>query len=180
MNSYEDDDEFLSIIRDLITNDKVKQMMRYRHHCDVSTYKHCINVSYISYLMCKKLRLDYVSVARAGMLHDLFLYDWRDKRPFKGILKMNAFTHPKVAIENAEKICNLNEKEKDIIVKHMWPVTFFLMPRYAESFIVTIADKYCALSETKEYIIKKRRIRKAYIISYLISEALMNATVIFE
>ena len=27
MNSYEDDDEFLSIIRDLLTNDKVKQMI---------------------------------------------------------------------------------------------------------------------------------------------------------
>lgn len=30
---------------------------------------------------------------------------------------------PKSALQNAEKEFLLNDKEKDIILKHMWPVT---------------------------------------------------------
>ena len=41
--------------------------------------------------------LDYVSVARAGMLHDLFLYDWRKRE--NGRKGLHAFTHPKSAYE---------------------------------------------------------------------------------
>jgi len=29
--------------------------------------------------ICKKYNLDYASAARAGMVHDLFLYDWRKR-----------------------------------------------------------------------------------------------------
>ena len=36
-------------------------------------YEHLIKVSYKSYKIAKKLDLDYVSVARAGLLHDFYL-----------------------------------------------------------------------------------------------------------
>ncbi len=36
--------------------------------------------------------------------------------------------------------------EKDIIIKHMWPITIIL-PKYKESFIVGCADKFCATVE---------------------------------
>ena len=39
----------------------------------------------------------------------------------------------------------------DIIVKHMWPLTVTL-PKYRESYIVTLADKYCATSEMLKFI----------------------------
>ena len=51
-----DKKEFLSIIADLLENDLVNQMRQYRQHYDVSTYEHCMNVSYISYKICKKLK----------------------------------------------------------------------------------------------------------------------------
>ena len=41
-------------------------------------------------------------------------------------------------------------KEKEIIKKHMWPLTFS-PPKYLESFIVTIVDKYCAFKEWSMY-----------------------------
>ena len=44
-------------------------------------------------------------------------------------------------------ITDLTEKEQDIILKHMWPVTLIL-PKYKESFIITFVDKYCAIQET--------------------------------
>ena len=54
--------------------------------------------------------------------------------------------HPITALVNATHLFTLNDKEKDIIVKHMWPLTPAL-PKYAESFVVSTADKMCALAE---------------------------------
>ena len=146
--------EFFDIISDLLKNEKVNQMKRYRQHCDVNTYVHCINVAFISYSICKKLKLDYVSATRAAMLHDLFLYDWREKRPKKKFTDKHAFKHPKIALENAKTVTELNAKEEDIILKHMWPVTI-VPPKYKEGYVITIADKYSATMETIEFIKRK-------------------------
>lgn len=157
MFSYDNDnnEEFLDIISDLLENNKVKQMKKYRQHGETSTYAHCMNVSYVSYLVSQKLGLDYKSAARGGMLHDMFLYDWREKRPFRGLLNMHAFTHPRIALKNAEKEFKLNDIEKDIIEKHMWSVTLLHKPKYKESYIVTLADKYCAMGETGQNVAKQ-------------------------
>lgn len=164
-------EEFLCIIDDIITNETVKQMKNFRQHCDTSCYEHCLHVAYYSYFLCKKLGLDYISTARAAMLHDLFLYDWRKKYRDIELPGLHAFVHPKIALKNASLIFDLNEKEQDIIVKHMWPVTITL-PKYKESYIVTLMDKYSALRETYIYTqskLKKNRIYKyAYIFLSLI------------
>lgn len=156
--------EFYSIIRDLINTDSVQEMKKYRQHYDTSTYEHCFNVSYISYKICKKLNLDYISAARGAMLHDLFLYDWRNSS--KNLDGLHAFVHPKIALKNASKLFDLSEKEKDIIVKHMWPVTISF-PKYKESYIVTFVDKYSALRETYKYYRKFLIKRKIYKYAYL-------------
>ena len=46
------------------------------------------------------------------------------------------------------------KKEQDIIKKHMWPVTLAL-PRYKESYVITLVDKYSAMKESLGYY--KRR-----------------------
>lgn len=148
--------EFENIIADITKNDTVQKMKNFNQHCDTTCFDHCKHVAYINYLICKKLKLDYVSAARAGMLHDLFLYNWRGSKKELDLKKYHAFIHPEIALENASKLFDLNKKEKDIIVKHMWPVTFFHFPKYRESFIITISDKYCAIAETFAYIRKKR------------------------
>lgn len=145
INKIYEDKEFICIIDDIINNEIVQKMKDFRQHYNVSCFEHCLCVSYYSYLICKKLKLDYKSVARAGMLHDLFLYDWRKRE--NGREGLHAFTHPKTALENSLKLFDLNEKEKDIILKHMWPVTI-VPPKYLESYIITFVDKHCAISET--------------------------------
>ena len=59
---------------------------------------------------------------------------------------------------------DLNKKEKDIIIKHMWPLTI-IPPRYIESFIITLVDKYCALKESYNYysgkVVSKKILRYA-------------------
>ena len=69
------DDEFNVIVKDLTNNPYVLDMKNFRQHCDTSTFEHSYKVAYISYKICKKLNLDYKSVARAGMLHDFYLYE---------------------------------------------------------------------------------------------------------
>ena len=60
----------------------------------------------------------------------------------------------------------LSEKEKDMIIKHMWPVTP-QFPKSKEGFILTFIDKHCALAEAikvlKKNIHKKKVWRYAYI-----------------
>ena len=171
MNSKYHLTEFFDIIQDIISNDTVKKMKNYRQHCNTSCFKHCMQVAYFTFISCKAFKLDYISATRAAMLHDLFLYDWRKKYRDVDLPGLHAFAHPRIALKNANKIFNLNEKEKDIIAKHMWPVTFSL-PRFKESYIVTIMDKYSACLETYLYIqenLKKRTFYKtAYIFLSLI------------
>lgn len=155
--------EFEYIIADLMSNKTVQEMSKYRQHYDTSCLEHCKNVAFYNYIICKKLKLNYISAARAGLLHDLFLYDWRVKQP--GSNRLHAFHHPRIALNNSLKLFNLNKLEQDIILKHMWPLTVIL-PKYPESYITTLIDKYCALSESYNYykkiLISKELYRYAY------------------
>lgn len=141
-------DEFFLIINDIIKNANVQKMKIYNQHAGTSCYKHCIQVAYYTYIICKKLNLDYISATRGAMLHDLFLYDWHNyAKQDKSWKSMHAFMHPKIALKNATKFFNLNNIEKDVIVNHMWPVTIKI-PHYKETIVVTFADKYSACVET--------------------------------
>ena len=96
------DSEFIEITKELIENETVQEMKKYRQHFETSCYEHCFIASYYCYVICKKLKLDYVSATRAAMLHDLFLYDWRKRQ--NGRKGLHAFTHGKTAYENASKL----------------------------------------------------------------------------
>ena len=138
------DKDFIMIISDLLDQEKVQEMKHYRQHYNINCFEHCLFVSYNTYLICKKHHLDYISGARAGMLHDLFLYDWRKRE--NGRRGLHAYTHPEVALKHASTFLNLNDKEKDMILKHMWPVTP-AFPKYKETFVITFVDKYFAVAE---------------------------------
>ncbi|MDF5581100.1 hypothetical protein P3730_24785, partial [Vibrio parahaemolyticus] len=133
--------EYVDSIYDLIHHDKVKSMDNFIQHGDISTLNHALNVSYKSYIISKKLNLKYVSCARAGLLHDFFLYDWHNHEPLDNL---HGFIHPKLALKNAEENFQLSDLEKDIIVKHMWPLTV-KFPKYKESYVVCLVDKYCSI-----------------------------------
>jgi uncharacterized protein len=137
------EEEYEECIKDLIVNKDVGSMRNFMQHGDTNTLEHCLNVSYYSYRMCKNFGLDFRAAARGGLLHDFFLYDWHKGKDYKGL---HGLKHPKIALMNAEARFELSDKEKDIIKKHMWPTTIKL-PKYKESFIVMMMDKYCAVEE---------------------------------
>lgn len=151
LNKIENDKEYQNIIKEYIKNDTVQEMNKYIQHCDTSCFEHCYSASYKCYKIAKKLGWDYKSAARGAMLHDLFLYDWRIKGDRKGL---HAYTHGKASLENASKLFNLNDIEKDMILNHMWPVTVRI-PKAKETFLLTAVDKYCAIAEMIEYLYEK-------------------------
>ena len=88
------DAEYLEDVADILTNKEFLALNSYRHHVATTRLMHSINVSYISWLTAKKLGCDAQAAARAGLLHDFFLYDPREGRPSR---ELQAFCHPKVA-----------------------------------------------------------------------------------
>lgn len=144
--TWENDKEYMNIVQDIITDKEFMKLDDITHHHYTTRYVHSIYVSYVSYVIAKEKGLDYVSTARAGLLHDFFLEE-RTEVEAKGLGSHNA-VHPQIALENARKMTNLNEIEEDIILKHMFLCTLsFKLPKYRESYIVSFVDKYCSISE---------------------------------
>ena len=84
------------------------------------------------------------ALVKGALLHDYFLYDWHEKR--KGH-HFHGFTHPGTALKNAEKEYELGDIERNIISRHMFPLTV-VPPMCREAWLVCLADKYCAVKET--------------------------------
>lgn len=141
------DKEFFDIISDILENKIFQDLKLYKHHYIYTRFEHCLSVSYYTFFICKFLKLNYISATRAALLHDLFFYDCEDKLVCP---KNHIKIHPKIALQNAQKLFKLNKLEQDIILKHMWPMTF-CPPKYFESFIVTFIDKYCAFKEWRNF-----------------------------
>jgi uncharacterized protein len=146
------DKEFLEHIDDLVDSDAVNEMKYVIHLGRTSTFEHCLNVSYYNYLICKKLGLDARAGARGGLLHDLFLYDWHTVTLANG----HAIKHADRALANAEENFDISPLERDIIKKHMFPITLGI-PRHRESFVITLTDKYCGALEVLSHNFKKIR-----------------------
>lgn len=139
--------EYIETIIDLLYNSSVMQMNDYIQHSDVTTFRHCLHVSLMSYLICLKLsfiHFDLRAVARGALLHDMFLYNWHNK----SVARLHGFFHPAIALHNAEEnVTDLGSCEKDIILNHMWPLTIYRRPKYKETFVVMAADKICTILE---------------------------------
>ena len=132
--------EFLQIVNDILINKKFNKLKNEVHHYNSNRYDHCLDVSYKTYLICKKMNLDYVSATRAALLHDFFFttdFKESDKKLFK---------HPSIAYDNALSITSLNEKEINIIKSHMYPIGG-VVPRSTEAVIVDAVDDFVAIKE---------------------------------
>ncbi len=144
---------FLETVSDILQNPEYRKLAEFKHHSS-SILDHCLQVGYISYLIGRRFHMDTTALARGGVLHDFFLYDWRSDRfdysSFSAFKKSHAFRHPSIALQNAENCFDLNAREKDIILHHMWPVTI-KPPHYKETYLVSTVDKYTAC---QEYILR--------------------------
>lgn len=142
MDVFSDDQEFINITSFILNNDDFMKTKECIHH-GLTRYDHSLRVSYYSYKMCKFLKLDARETAIAGLLHDFFLA----KNDNKKERFQSFFRHPKVALDNADSHFFLTDKEKDIIESHMFPVIPTKPPKYLESWVVSLVDKFVAAYE---------------------------------
>lgn len=138
---------FFSEVKKMEKQSRLAESKKNYQHGQTSVYKHSLRAAYESCAFAERYHLpvDYESLIRGAVLHDYFLYDWHDtshkhKRP-------HGFYHPKAALHNALQDFELNETEKNIILRHMFPLTV-IPPKYLEAWIVCIADKKCSFLET--------------------------------
>lgn len=136
MLNIKKDESYFSIVDGIIYDKEFNKLNEIEHH-GISRYTHSVRVSYISYRICKLLKLDYEDAARAGLLHDFYIS--KENRTFKERFT-DTFTHPKKAVDHALEIYGINGREQDIIRSHMFPFTTSI-PTYAESWIVVLVDK---------------------------------------
>lgn len=141
---------FPGCVGDLLESDQVMQMSRFISHGKTSTLEHCCAVAYFSMRLCRILRLqiDETSMLRGAFLHDFYLYDWHV--PVSG-RKLHGFSHPTAALRNARSHFMINRLEANVIEAHMWPLTLRSVPKYRESVVVCLVDKYCSFLETMGY-----------------------------
>lgn len=120
-------------------------MDKFIQHGDTTCLKHTIAVAYFSIMLAEKLGISYKKsdLIRGALLHDYFLYDWHDGDG----RQIHGFTHPASALHNADRDFELTDTERDIIKKHMFPLTV-IPPKCREAWIVCMVDKACSLYET--------------------------------
>lgn len=135
----------IECINDLIQSKSFAGMREYIQHGHTDCLLHSIAVAHLSLeAACFfHIKADKRSMAKGALLHDYFLYDWhKPGSPHR----FHGFTHPGIALANAMREWDLNDTEKDIIKKHMFPL-IPVLPRYKESVLVCIADKICSTTE---------------------------------
>lgn len=139
------DREVISCLREMIKGSRLSQMLEFYQHGNTECLAHTLGVVYCALDIAKKLHIDVNKreLIRGGILHDYFLYDWHDGKMER---KIHGFTHPSKALKNAEADFNLTSREKDIIKKHMFPLTV-IPPLHIEGWLICAADKICACRE---------------------------------
>lgn len=144
--------ELMCVLRehgeDILLSEKFRETIHHMQHGTMSVREHCENVAKLSVAINDKLRLNCnkKDLVRGALLHDYFLYDWHWTE-HEDSEKLHGFHHPTVALKNAMRDFDVTAIQKDIIKKHMWPMTI-IPPLCREAWVVTLADKYCSTLET--------------------------------
>lgn len=134
---------------DILKSERMATEKDFIQHGSISCYDHSLNVAKKSLIIAGFLlifiKINEKSLIRGALLHDYFLYDWH-----KSEHRLHGFFHAKRALKNAESDFKLNDIEKNIIKRHMFPLNI-CPPKYRESWIVCLADKLCAVEEFFKY-----------------------------
>ena len=133
---------------DILQSRNFRRTKEYLQHGNMTVNSHVMNVARYSIALSDMLHIccNRRELIRGALLHDYFLYDWH-MPDVKNPHRLHGFYHPGTALRNASREYKLTDREKDIIQKHMWPLTI-VPPMYREAWIVTMADKWCSLMET--------------------------------
>lgn len=153
-----------NLYQTFLNDEKILRMKDISMHRGSNCYIHCFKVAKKAIkksLHRKDVKLEVVLVG--AILHDYYLYDWRQDR---SKLKKHGKNHPDVAINNAIKDFNISDDVKRVIKTHMWPINIKEYPNTKEAKIVSLSDKAVTIGESftsKRYKQKKREKYLSYI-----------------
>ena len=143
LDSYLNDERFLSLVKPYVESEAFQRLKRTQHHND-SVYSHTLRVAYRAYRIGLATGADEKALIRGALFHDLYFHDWREK---EHILN-HGWTHPFIALDNARKhFPPLTDHEANIISSHMWPFNLTNPPKSREALIVSLSDKLVASVE---------------------------------
>lgn len=137
---------FNMMIEEVVETEKFKEIDKFMQHGNTSCFWHSIAVAYYSFKVFEFFKINYnvQSLIKGAVLHDYFLYDWHEN---DNSHRLHGFRHPKVALKNATQDFKIDLIARDIIEKHMFPLTL-KPPKYKESAMVCFIDKICSIYET--------------------------------
>lgn len=148
MYTLKDHRAFRRNVRRMLVQAQLCDMQAFTQHGDTSCLLHSVAVAYYSHRIahfCRPvLPFRERELLRGALLHDYFLYDWHDKDPAHNL---HGFRHPGFALRNAERDFELTDIERNIIARHMFPLTP-KPPTCREAVLVSLVDKACSLYET--------------------------------
>ncbi len=138
--------EFYYLVNEIIKHQEFQKRKEYLHHED-NLYNHCYQVAKITFLISRKLKLDYKKATIGALLHDFYYEDWQKNKKRKSFLKLHGFVHAKEAKENAQYYfpSYVDKKVSNIIERHMFPLTL-KPPLYLESWLVCFVDKCVSIT----------------------------------
>ncbi len=160
------DEEFHSYANSILENPEYQNRKNYTAHGLYSLYDHCLRVALLSYSYAKEknLAVDRKSLVRGCLLHDYYLYDWHHKGEGH---RLHGFRHPYFSLRNAAKIYSLSRKEKNRILSHRFPLTFWLLPKSKEAFLLSHFDKVSASQEHKNSKRARKKKKKLSKVSFV-------------
>ena len=155
-------DDYYLIVKDILNSDEFIKRKKYRHHGDISVYEHSLKVSKLSYKIAKKINLSLkrqvfneYDMAIGALLHDFYYKPYTEDHTKKPFFKQHGFVHAREARDNSRKFFPqyMNKRVENIILRHMFPLNI-VPPKYLESWLITLTDKYVSL-EVVPYLLKK-------------------------
>ena len=143
--------EFAKLAEGIISHPDYLYMKKLKAHGRLTVYDHSIDVARCAFKMNRRLKMNSneKELITGALLHDFYLYDWHKAKILHvPLLKLHGYTHPFKAYENASERFELDDKEKNIIQSHMWPLTLRTVPNSLEAWIVCMCDKIVATKES--------------------------------
>ncbi|GAB6390921.1 MAG: HD domain-containing protein [Treponematales bacterium] len=142
--------------RDIVSHELFLRGKTVYSHGAVTIYEHSVNVAELAFSMVEdKPAYDKRCVARAGLLHDFFLYEWHI---WGWRYIRHGWAHPAIAAAKAREVFGISDREFSCIRTHMWPWTLFHPPRCREGWVISLADKIVAVKEAALSRGRRRRL----------------------
>ena len=154
--------ELENVYQSFLHDERILRMKDIPMHRGSNCYYHSFKVAKKAIrhaIRHKKEKVDLMTILLGAILHDYYLYNWRQN---KELLKKHGKNHPYIAAQNAKDDFGITEMVQKVIKSHMWPINIKEYPNSKEARIVTIADKMVSTGEALTFKAFKKRREKKY------------------